>query len=106
MDFNHFLTSYLPDPSIGSKKHFNNLISQAKLAEELIGPFLECIVAPSYSKAALNVFKKKKNLRVISIPHKTLINKYDIKSALGGYLFQERDSLKKILMSMSFFIRN
>jgi len=35
MDFNHFLTSYLPDPSIGSKKHFNNLISQAKLAEEL-----------------------------------------------------------------------
>jgi len=35
MNFNHFLTSYMPDPTIGSKKHFNDLIDQAKLAERL-----------------------------------------------------------------------
>ena len=35
MDFNHFLTSYMPDPSIGSKVHFQNMVDQAVLAEKL-----------------------------------------------------------------------
>ena len=35
MDFNHFLTSYMPDPNIGSKTHFNNMLEQAVLAEKL-----------------------------------------------------------------------
>ena len=35
MNFNHFLTSYMPDPSIGSKQHFKNMIEQAILAEKL-----------------------------------------------------------------------
>ena len=35
MDFCHFLTSYLPDPSIGSKKHFQNMIDQSILADKL-----------------------------------------------------------------------
>ena len=35
MDFNHFLTSYMPDPTVGSKKHFQNMIDQAVLAEKL-----------------------------------------------------------------------
>jgi alkanesulfonate monooxygenase SsuD/methylene tetrahydromethanopterin reductase-like flavin-dependent oxidoreductase (luciferase family) len=35
MEFNHFLTSYMPDSSIGSKNHFQNMIDQAVLAEKL-----------------------------------------------------------------------
>ncbi len=35
MKFNHFLTSYMPDPNIGSKLHFKNMIDQAILAEKL-----------------------------------------------------------------------
>ncbi len=35
MDFNHFLTSYMPDPKIGSKIHFDNMLEQAVLAEKL-----------------------------------------------------------------------
>ena len=35
MDFNHFLTSYMPDPKIGSKEHFQNMIDQAVLAAKL-----------------------------------------------------------------------
>ena len=35
MDFNHFLTSYMPDPKIGSKLHFDNMLEQAVLAEKL-----------------------------------------------------------------------
>ena len=35
MDFNHFLTSYMPDPNIGSKTHFQNMVDQTILAEKL-----------------------------------------------------------------------
>ena len=35
MDFNHFLTSYMPDPKIGSKLHLDNMLEQAVLAEKL-----------------------------------------------------------------------
>jgi alkanesulfonate monooxygenase SsuD/methylene tetrahydromethanopterin reductase-like flavin-dependent oxidoreductase (luciferase family) len=35
MQFNHFLTSYMPDPSIGSQQHFKNMIDQAVQAEKL-----------------------------------------------------------------------
>ena len=35
MEFNHFLTSYMPDPKIGSKVHFQNMIEQAILADKL-----------------------------------------------------------------------
>ena len=35
MDFNHFLTSYMPDPNIGSKTHFKNMLDQSILAEQL-----------------------------------------------------------------------
>ncbi len=35
MDFNHFLTSYMPDPNVGSKVHFQNMIEQSILAEKL-----------------------------------------------------------------------
>ena len=35
MDFNHFLTSYMPDPNVGSKIHFQNMVDQSILAEKL-----------------------------------------------------------------------
>ena len=35
MDFNHFLTSYMPDPTVGSKIHFQNMVDQSILAEKL-----------------------------------------------------------------------
>ena len=34
MNFNHFLTSYMPDKSIGSKIHFENMIEESKFAEQ------------------------------------------------------------------------
>ena len=35
MDFNHFLTSYMPNPNVGSKVHFENMVEQSILAEKL-----------------------------------------------------------------------
>ena len=35
MDFCHFLTSYMPDPEVGSETHFQNMIDQSILADKL-----------------------------------------------------------------------
>ena len=35
MDFNHFLTSYMPNTNIGSKVHFDNMLNESVLAEKL-----------------------------------------------------------------------
>jgi phosphoribosylaminoimidazolecarboxamide formyltransferase/IMP cyclohydrolase len=61
-------------------------------AKELVQPFLECIIAPSFSDTALDILKKKKNLRVIRVENEGLQNKYSIKSAAGGYLYQVKDN--------------
>ena len=35
MDFNHFLTSYMPNTNIGSKIHFDNMLNESVIAEKL-----------------------------------------------------------------------
>ncbi len=35
MDFNHFLTSYMPDTNVGSKQHFKNMLEECVVAEKL-----------------------------------------------------------------------
>ncbi len=59
-------------------------------AEILIQPFLECIIAPSFSDKAIKVFKKKKNLRVISVDTTNDMS-FSIKSVAGGFLYQQKD---------------
>ena len=61
------------------------------IAEELIKPFLECIIAPSFSISALNILKNKKNLRLISPNQNYEIQSYSLKSVLGGFLYQDID---------------
>ncbi|MCK4364963.1 MAG: bifunctional phosphoribosylaminoimidazolecarboxamide formyltransferase/IMP cyclohydrolase [Thermoplasmatales archaeon] len=64
------------------------------VAKELSNLFLEVIIAPSFTKEALDVFGKKKNLRLLQL--KGLDKKIDRKgmifrSVVGGFLSQERD---------------
>jgi len=64
------------------------------IAEELSNLFLEVIIAPGFTKEALDVFGKKKNLRLLEL--KGLDKKVDRKgmifrSVVGGFLSQERD---------------
>ena len=56
--------------------------------------FIEVLMAPSFSKDALELLTSKKNIRLIEIED-ILFNKYselDIKKVTGGLLLQERDS--------------
>ena len=55
--------------------------------------FLEIIIAPDYTEGALKVLGKKKNLRVLRLPHicdKTE-SEYDFKRVHGGLLVQQKD---------------
>ncbi len=63
-------------------------------ANEINNIFLEVVIAPSYSEKALEILKKKKNIRILELSN---IGKNDYlslnaKSVMGGILVQERDN--------------
>lgn len=61
----------------------------ARAAEEMAKLFVEAIAAPSFSREALEIFGKKKNLRLVKVPTSTdtLVYKY----VSGGMLVQDAD---------------
>ena len=72
---------------------FNRRVGK-ELAEELSKLFLELVIAPDFSKESLDIFVKKKNLRLLKL--KDLDKKINRKgmiyrSVVGGMLSQERD---------------
>ncbi|MEA2055324.1 MAG: bifunctional phosphoribosylaminoimidazolecarboxamide formyltransferase/IMP cyclohydrolase [Candidatus Thermoplasmatota archaeon] len=72
---------------------FNRKVGK-DIAEGLSKLFLEVIIAPEFSKEALMIFEKKKNLRLLRL--KDLDKKIQRKgmifrSVVGGFLSQERD---------------
>ena len=67
----------------------------AGTAEAIVSAgFTECVIAPYYEPAAIEVFKTKKNLRLIEVGALKGIEKdYDLKKVVGGLLIQDRDIL-------------
>jgi len=60
------------------------------LAAELSKVFYEVIVAPDFEPEALEILKKKKNLRLIRLPEMVQTID-DMRTAVGGLLVQQRD---------------
>ncbi len=57
--------------------------------------FVELIIAPSYEQKALELLKKRKNLRILELgPLKKDSQQRDIKKIAGGLLIQTRDNYK------------
>lgn len=62
-------------------------------AEELVGIFLEAVIAPSVEPDALEIFSAKPNLRVLECGDLAETEKaYDIKKVSGGFLIQDADT--------------
>ncbi len=63
------------------------------LAEKMNKLFLEIIIAPNFSKEALNILKKKKNLRLLKLKLEDidLNKKWKIKTINEGIIVQEED---------------
>jgi phosphoribosylaminoimidazolecarboxamide formyltransferase/IMP cyclohydrolase len=74
---------------------FNGTVTN-EIAAKLTGIFLEAVIAPSFEPAALETFKKKKNLRVLEVATEDSAlgqtKGFDIKKVSGGVLIQELDT--------------
>ena len=66
----------------------------SKTAELIMNQFVEVIIAPSYSEAALSIFKTKVNIRLLEVEINTLENNLDFKKIGGGWLVQTSDNHK------------
>jgi len=84
-----------PVSAFGGVLGFNQKVTLST-AEEIVKNFCEVIIAPGYEKAALELFAKKKNVRVMQMPAiKDLAerSRMDVKRIGGGLLLQDADEL-------------
>ena len=68
-----------------------NATIDAAAAEEMVKIFLEVVVAPGYTKEALDILRTKKNLRILELPEitKKPEGAWEMKKVVGGLLVQE-----------------
>jgi len=81
-----------PTSAFGGIIAFNRTVDAAA-AEAVAQQFVEVVIAPEYSEAALQVFAAKPNVRVLIVPLSNAHNQYDIKRVGGGLLVQTPDIL-------------
>lgn len=81
--------------AFGSIVGFNKAVD-LEVAKTILeeADFVECIIAPSYDKAALDALKAKKNLRLLEVKNYSSnrdLKDRDLKKVVGGLLVQDRD---------------
>ncbi len=72
---------------------FNRELDADSAAEITANQFVELIIAPSASEAALKITAAKQNVRVLTVPLSNAHNSYDFKRVSGGLLVQTPDAL-------------
>ena len=72
-----------------------------KMAENLKDIFTEVIVAPDFEPAALEVFKAKKNLRLLKLPDDWQQERMDVRLVSGGLLLQDADRFPDDIVSVA-----
>ena len=81
-----------PVSAFGGIVAFNRPVDQ-DVADVLASTFLEIVVAPEFSAAALETLRRKKNLRLIALPLAPAApGELDYKRVRGGFLLQARMS--------------
>ena len=82
-----------PTSAFGGIIAFNTPVDETA-AQAVSEQFLEVLIAPAYTGAALSLLAAKKNVRVLQVPLGTAHNPYDIKRVGGGWLAQDPDILQ------------
>ena len=80
-----------PTSAFGGIIAFNREVDAAT-AEAVTKQFLEVLIAPSYSRAALELLKQKTNVRVLAVEFALSHHRWDMKRVGGGLLLQSPDS--------------
>lgn len=90
-----YIRAYDADPvSIFGGIVAANDVVDGKSAAEMVKIFLEIVIAPDFTKEALEIFAKKPNLRVLKlkdIEKPNLVKVMDFKKMYGGLLVQDAD---------------
>lgn len=71
-----------------------NRIIDLALASEIDKTHYDCIIAPDYTREALELLSRKKNMRIVALPigpEKSKARNLDIRLVSGGFLIQEED---------------
>ena len=96
-----FVSAYEADPvsAFGGIIAVNRKIT-AKIANFLTGKFMEMVAAPEYDAEALEILKKKKDIRLLEVKGLgsdiARDNEFAVRKVVGGVLVQDRD-LKSII---------
>ena len=92
---NAYLGAFATDPTsaFGGIIAFNKEINEAT-ALLVMNQFVEVLIAPSFSDEAMRIFKKKDNLRLLSVPIGPENDLHDYKKIAGGWLVQTIDDHK------------
>jgi len=88
-----FEKAYNADPisAFGGIVGLNKIVDE-KTAEKIASTFFDCVIAPDYEEKALNILRKRKNLRVMKSGELSKGKKeIDIVRVRGGILLQEHD---------------
>ncbi|GHU99768.1 bifunctional purine biosynthesis protein PurH [Clostridia bacterium] len=90
-----YVNAYACDPVsiFGGVVALNRAVDE-KTAEEINKIFIEIVVAPGYAPAALDILKRKQNIRILELPTISAPLKagaLDMKKVNGGLLVQEAD---------------
>ncbi|MCX6339875.1 MAG: bifunctional phosphoribosylaminoimidazolecarboxamide formyltransferase/IMP cyclohydrolase [Candidatus Aureabacteria bacterium] len=86
------------ESAYGGIAGFNAAVDE-DVAAELSASFIECVIAPAFTGAALEALKAKRNLRILEVPSfsawlsggGTRAGGREMRSITGGMLLQERD---------------
>lgn len=89
-----FLKAYACDPlsAFGGIIGLNRAVDAKTAAAISKSGFMECVIAPEFTKEALDILTQKKNVRLLTVDLLGLPEeKYDFKKVSGGLLLQEKD---------------
>ena len=70
-----------------------NRVVDEETAKEITSIFTEVVIAPDYSKEALEILSAKKDLRLLKVPFPSGYSSkgFDMRKVVGGMLIQDRD---------------
>jgi len=105
--FSSFKNAYACDPisAFGGVIACNFKVNKI-IANKINKKFLEVILAKGFEKNALNILKKKKNLRIIDISAYKQRNNFSLKAFDNSFLMQDKDELIFSKKDLKFVSKN
>jgi phosphoribosylaminoimidazolecarboxamide formyltransferase/IMP cyclohydrolase len=94
-----------PISAFGGIVSFNGEIDE-KLASEITKTFYEVIVARGFDKKSLEIFEKKKNLRLISLENFKELDKFSYTFLGDNFLVQDKDQIEINKKELKFVTKN